>query len=242
MGVYDFVYGILAGIILACLNAVIQSSRTSAVRAAYSGEVVQSTVRRPPLIRDFLHGVASQIYVVKLGGFLFFGSIVHVEKTCRALIEGKAFTERPIRFLIFDLSHVYGLDYTAQQAFSRLGRLLGNKGVNMIFCGVARDSEIGRTLRAEGLWRDGGEVEVFEDLSVALEKCENELLEPYHERRAAHSQSGDTPKKPLGMLPHPFAMIQLTLCQQRFQNPKDHPCQQMLYLDRLAKGTCTQPQ
>lgn len=176
MGVYDFVAGILAGIVLACLNFVVQTSQKSAIRASYTGDYVQSTVRRHAVQRDFLNRVGHQVCVMKLAGYLFFGSIVRVEKKSRALIDEESWRHQPISYLIFDLQHVNGLDYSAAEAFTRLDRILARRGVQMIFSGVDKNQEVGKSLRGVGLWTDDSNVEFFETLNMGLEFCENELL------------------------------------------------------------------
>lgn len=185
MGVYDFVAGILVGIVLACLNFVVQTSRKSAIRATYSGETVESTVRRHPIQRHFLHEVGYQIYVTKLAGYLFFGSIVRVEKQSRALIEEEAFNRDPIRFLIFDLAHVNGIDFSAVEAFSRLERVLARRQVRMVISGVSKNSDVGKSLRSVGLWNDDSSVRFFETLNNGLEYCENELLKAFYSQKEA---------------------------------------------------------
>ncbi|CAI4216630.1 unnamed protein product [Parascedosporium putredinis] len=120
MGVYDFVVGIGIGILLAFVNLVTQTAAVPAVRAAYSGEVVTSTVRRNPSQSHYLKHVGRQIFIVKLTGYLFFGTIVSVEEKIRNLIDDRTFSERPIRFLVIDLWHVTGLDYSAGEAFNRI--------------------------------------------------------------------------------------------------------------------------
>ncbi len=116
MGIYDFVVGIFAGVGLAFISLVVQTSRVPAVRASYSGEIAGSTVRRNPAQYRYLRDVGQQIHVTKLAGYLFFGTIVSVEERIRALIEDEAFHQRPLRFLVFDLYHVTGLDYSAAEA------------------------------------------------------------------------------------------------------------------------------
>lgn len=192
MGVYDFVAGILVGIVLACLNFVVQTSRKSAIRASYSGEVVESTVRRHPIQRHFLHEVGYQIYVTKLAGFLFFGSIVRVEKQTRALIEEEAFNRDPIRYLIFDLAHVDGIDFSAAEAFSRMERVLARRQVKMIMSGVSKQSDVGKSLRSVGLWKDESSVRFFETLNNALEYSENELLRAFYTHKDAMDSWGST--------------------------------------------------
>jgi SulP family sulfate permease len=186
MGIHDFVVGVAVGIGLACLVYVVQTSRKPVVRAQFSGAIAESTVRRPARQRAYLHRVGAQIRVVKLGGYLFFGSIVDVEKTVRAMLDADAFTANPIRFLVLDFAHVTGIDFSAAEAFARINRLLHRRRVEMAFAGVDLQDEVGRGLQMDGLFIEvdaGGLDEepiappkVYEDLNGALEACENILL------------------------------------------------------------------
>lgn len=181
MGFYDFVAGIVLGIFLACLIFVVQTSRISAIRATYSGAIVESTVRRHPVHRRFLHQVGSQIQVTKLAGYLFFGTIVAVEKNIRDMIDGDGFYHQPIRYLILDFTHVGGLDFSAAEAFVRIKRILRSKRVEMILSGVGTNEEMYKSLTMVGLLDEqedstGPPPRVFEDLNQALEACENDLL------------------------------------------------------------------
>ncbi|KZL63159.1 sulfate transporter family protein [Colletotrichum incanum] len=204
MGIYDFVIGIGVGIILAFVSLIIQTSRVSAVRASYTGEIVGSTVRRNPSQHHYLQEVRRQIYIVKLTGFLFFGTVVSVEEKIRALIDDSAFTERPIKYLILDLYHVTGLDYSAGEAFNTISRLLDNKGIVLVLSGKDAESEVGRNLRAMGLGNDNIEVTLLPDLNSALESCENELLKTLYASqeelrkgsRHAPTANLDVPAKP----------------------------------------------
>jgi len=184
MGVHDFVVGIFVGIGLAFVSFVVQTSRVPAVRASYSGEIAGSTVRRNPAQSRYLREAGRQVHITKLAGYLFFGTIVSVEERIRRLIEEEAFNKRPIRFLIFDLYHVTGMDYSAAEAFNRLNRVFNKKGVTLVLSGVNIEGELGRTLLAVGLGQegeDGGDsVDMLTDLNSALESCENELLKTYY--------------------------------------------------------------
>ncbi|KAK1515387.1 cyclic nucleotide-binding domain-containing protein [Colletotrichum paranaense] len=197
MGIYDFVIGIGVGIILAFASLIIQTSRVSAVRASYTGEIVGSTVRRNPSQHHYLQEVRRQIYIVKLTGFLFFGTVVSVEEKIRALIDDSAFAERPIKYLVLDLYHVTGLDYSAGEAFNTISRLLDNKGIVMVLSGKDAESEVGRNLRAMGLGNEDNEsieVTLLPDLNSALESCENELLKTlYTSQEALHNGSRHAP-------------------------------------------------
>ncbi|GES60898.1 sulfate transporter family protein [Aspergillus terreus] len=185
MGAWDFVVGIFVGIILACLSFVVQTSRKSAIRATYSGKVASSTVRRPPIQQRFLKEAGQQTLIIKLGGYLFFGTIVDVENTMRGFIEEEAFNRRPIRFLILDFSRVYGLDFSAAEAFTRINRVLRKRHVQMTISGLDVEGEIGRSLQNVGLFEPENGVQLFEDLNSALEFCENNYLKVFYSYREA---------------------------------------------------------
>ncbi|KAB5536462.1 cyclic nucleotide-binding domain-containing protein [Coniochaeta sp. 2T2.1] len=189
MGIYDFVVGIGVGIILAFIALIFQTSRVSAVRATYSGEVVGSTVRRNHSQQDYLHRVGRQVYVIKLAGFLFFGTVHSVEGKIRALISDEVFNKRPIKYLVLDMCLVTGLDYSAGEAFNSISRLLDSKGILLVLSGVDTESVLGRNLRSVGLGEAGIDVVLLPDLNSALEYCENELLKTFYANQEARASS-----------------------------------------------------
>ncbi|KAF1840643.1 sulfate transporter family protein-like protein [Cucurbitaria berberidis CBS 394.84] len=186
MGVHDFVVGIFVGIVLACVSYVVQSSRHPAIRASYSGVVAESTVRRPPADTRYLNKVRGQVRVIKLGGFLFFGTIVSVEEYMRSLIEDDNYEKHPIGFIIVDFMHVNAVDFSSSEGFQRINRILNRKNVKMVLSGVSFANDVGQALQNVGLLdeEEGDDdcppPQVFEDLNTALESCENELLEVFH--------------------------------------------------------------
>ncbi|EEH08196.1 sulfate transporter [Histoplasma capsulatum G186AR] len=225
MGAWDFVIGIVIGIILACVNFVVQTAQKSAITATYSGQVAISTVRRHPLHVRFLKDAGKQTFVIKLAGFLFFGTIVSVENTVRGLIEEKTFKDQPIRFLILDLKHVNGLDFSAAEAFTRLNRILWKRRVQMIISSIDVEGEIGKSLQNVGLFEKENEVEIFESLNSALEYCENELLKVLYQRKDTMIGNGDhTPPQFLDVSrPQPHI-----LPDALFNSPRGH------YLHQVA--------
>ncbi|ETS64143.1 vacuole protein [Moesziomyces aphidis] len=177
MTYWDFVIGILAGIIIACCFFVVQTSRRKTVRAILDGSVARSTVRRHMTQRHFLDEVGTQTQIIKLQGFLFFGTINSVENLIRRALDIAAWNQNPIRFLIVDYTLVSGVDFSAAEAFLRINRLLMAKGVLLVFCGLNPDSDVGVALRSVDLWADRSEnLEVFANLNEALEWTENEYL------------------------------------------------------------------
>ncbi|KAK4129485.1 hypothetical protein N657DRAFT_561944 [Parathielavia appendiculata] len=210
MGTYDFVVGIGVGILLAFMSLTFQTSRVSAVRGSYSGDVVGSTVRRNPTQQHYLRQVGRQINIIKLSGYLFFGTIVGVEDRIRKLISDEEFSRRPIKFLVLDLWLVTGLDYSAAEVFNTISRLLNGKDIELVISGVDPEHGLGRNLRAVGLGEDGIEVKLLPELNSALEYCENELLktlfvnqEDSASTRTASTANLDVPNQPAPKLSTP---------------------------------------
>ncbi|KAI6127650.1 sulfate transporter family-domain-containing protein [Pisolithus croceorrhizus] len=175
MTVWDFVIGVLFGIIVSCIFFVVQNSRRRSIRACYSGNAAMSTVRRPAAHRAYIHEVSKQTRIIQLQGFLFFGTIVHVEEKLRSIVEDPNWRTDPVRFIIVDLTLVPGVDMSSAEAFVRVQRLLSAKGVLLVFCGAESESGVGKALANSRILEEKG-VEIFESLNDALEWTENEYL------------------------------------------------------------------
>jgi sulfate permease, SulP family len=198
MTVWDFVTGVFFGIVVSCFFFVVQNSQRRSVRALYTGESVVSTVRRPSIHREYIRDVARQTTIMRLQGpsashsprrprrsstflmhtsgwaltgFLFFGTITHVEETIRTLVDGAAWQRSPIRFLVLDFSLVAGVDMSAAEAFVRVHRILSTRGVVLCFCGIAAGSPVCSALASVGLLEAEG-VKLFASFNDALE-CES---------------------------------------------------------------------
>jgi SulP family sulfate permease len=101
-------------------------------------------------------------------GHLFFGTITHVEARIRQLLDVSSWQNSPVRFLLVDLSLVAGVDLSSAEAFVRVQRLLAARGVILVLCGFALDSDMGKALENVDLFRADG-VELFSYLNEALE-------------------------------------------------------------------------
>ncbi|KAK7680114.1 hypothetical protein QCA50_016839 [Cerrena zonata] len=181
MGVWDFVYGILVGILLACLSFVVEAARRSVVRGIYTGTVARSTVLRHPKQQEFLKDVGDQIVVIKLQGTVFFGSIGGVENAIRKRFDDDKFKKDPIKFLIIDMKGVSSIDFSAAEGFRRILNLTNEFGTQLVISSVVDDDDIVIALRDAGLWDTNNELDIqlFNTLNYALEWCENCFLKTY---------------------------------------------------------------
>lgn len=163
--VEGIVFGIVAGLAVFAVNY----ARTDVVRGQGSGLVYASNVLRPPAQTALLEEAAEAIHVVRLQGFLFFG-------TAHRLIEeigGQLAARRtvPLRFLVLDFSRVTGADSSALASFVRLMTEANNRGFEVLLAAVpdAVSSLIDTA-------RSGAQPRVFADLDHALEQAEEALL------------------------------------------------------------------
>ncbi|KAJ1652535.1 hypothetical protein IWQ61_007151 [Dispira simplex] len=191
-----FIEGIFVGILLACFFFVFLYSRRRSARAAYTGPTARSTVRRLYRQRRFLDQVGSQIQVLQLQGFMFFGTITSVEQTIRQYLCQRRWNMQPIRFLVLDIGLVTGVDFSAAEAFTRIKRLLRAREVYFVVCRVDFNNEVGKALRAAKVCGTSAQDDpytcVFSTLNEGLEWCENVLLETYYLQRSQPSYQDGT--------------------------------------------------
>jgi len=73
-----FLEGIAAGIFIAAILFVISYSRLNVVKSTLDGSIYHSKVDRPKIHRDMLHEHGSEIFIMSLQGFIFFGTVQNV--------------------------------------------------------------------------------------------------------------------------------------------------------------------
>jgi SulP family sulfate permease len=175
-----FLEGVAVGILASSVLFILEYSRVRVVKHALSGQHFHSNVDRadPQLAR--LHDLGSRILVLKLQGFIFFGTATRLLERVRGRLERR---EEPLRFLVLDFRLVSGLDSSAVMSFTKMKQLAESEGFQMVFTNLPtgpRDQ-----LAASELLPPAAEgVHVFEDCDRAVEWCENDLLhgaglEPY---------------------------------------------------------------
>jgi SulP family sulfate permease len=184
MGAWDFVYGILVGILLACVSFVIEAGSKSVISDVYTGEYARSIVVRHPKQLEFLKNVGKQICILKLSGSLFFGSIGGLEERIRNMFEVANYRKQPIKYLILDLNNVLTFDFSATEGFKRIRNLLMERNCYFILSSVKEDgkSNIVESLKFSGLWETEEhqeKIQMFNTLNSALEWCENRFLKNY---------------------------------------------------------------
>ncbi|ONH66904.1 putative sulfate transporter YvdB [Cyberlindnera fabianii] len=182
MGVYDFVIGIIVGILLAAFHFLFENANTPVLMASYTGEVARSTVVRHPLQQQFLKRIGKQIVVLKLQSFLFFGTSATIEKYIKSLFEDDRFSETPVRYLILDFKHVLHVDYSAAEGFGRIKNFMRDHKATLIFSLGGKDRKYLASLDKVGIFDDKeSDIEIHNNLNSSLESCENKFLAKYRD-------------------------------------------------------------
>ncbi|KAJ3254399.1 hypothetical protein HK103_007193 [Boothiomyces macroporosus] len=190
MGVVGFTEGIMVGILLACIFFVVMYSRRSIIRETFTGAQLRSNVHRLFRQQQFLDKVGSQIHIIKLQGFMFFGTVSQLDTHIKDIQQSNSKT----RFIILDFSLISGVDYSGLETFLRIKRHLSSTKTHLIFCGL---QSMENELRLSGIFdtdetMDTTFVHTFETLNNSLEWCENYLLSTYY-RKSVQSDPKSVP-------------------------------------------------
>jgi CRP-like cAMP-binding protein len=151
---------IILGIVLSAVTFSTKASRTNVVRFAVTRKAFQSKVIRSPWVEWKLQNLGDQVHVMKLQGFVFFGTASRLLARVQSMLGLRAQWKRPegqivdgkwtptwlnppeveaaheMRYLILDFEAVSDLDSTGMFAFTKLQRLTKAHGVIVLFTGL----------------------------------------------------------------------------------------------------------
>jgi SulP family sulfate permease len=161
--------GLELGLILAVILFAVNYGRIDLVREVPFGAAFRSNVDRPPGDRVILEGLAERVQILRLNGFVFFG-------TARGLLEriSRRAQAGPIRFLLLDLRRVTGVDASGVFAFRKIALLAEASGFEVVFADAS--DRVQSQVQRGGLVATDGVVRFQPDLDHALQRCEDDLL------------------------------------------------------------------
>ena len=168
-----FLEGVAAGVFIAAILFVISYSRINAIKNMLNGSIYHSNVDRPKVHRDLLHERGSEIFILRLQGYLFFGTIQNILERIRQRIQDK--NQAPLRYLILDFHRVTRVDSSAVFGITRLKQLTQANKVLMVWTHVAQD--IVNQMERGGLHDQHDDTFLIqESLDEGVEWCENKIL------------------------------------------------------------------
>ena len=160
--------GVALGLVLAVVLFAVNYGRIELVREVAFGQTYHSNVDRPPSERARLRSMGGDVQILRVNGFLFFGSANGLLERIRKRVEAG-----PLRFLVIDLRRVTGMDSSAVVAFVKVIGLAQAHGFELVLTGV---SEPVRKQLLRGGVSEGELVRFEPDLDRGLQRCEEVLL------------------------------------------------------------------
>ncbi|HEY5860000.1 MAG TPA: SulP family inorganic anion transporter [Actinomycetota bacterium] len=186
-----FLPGVVVGLVLAVVLFAISYGRVELVREVAFGETYRSNVDRPAAERAQLRTLGEQVQILRVNGFVFFGSTNGLLERIRHRIEAE-----PLAFLVIDLQRVTGVDSSAVAAFAKAMRLAEGGGFEIVFTGPS--DSVRAQLERGGVVPTEGTVGFEPDLDRGLQRCEDALLAA---ETPDHAAAGADQVEGLGDLP-----------------------------------------
>lgn len=183
--VRGYLEGIVVGLVLALFLLVFSYGRVDLVREVAFADPYRSNVDRSPAEREVLRERRDRVQILRMHGFVFFGSSARFLSRIRARLQAA-----PPRFLVIDLQRVTGIDTSAVAAFRKAARMTNAHGTELVLTGVIEPVRI--RLERGGVTEEPAGVRFEPDLDRGLEHCENALLDhaPIETRDATIGAAG----------------------------------------------------
>lgn len=167
-----FLVGVGVGLAAMLLLFVVNYSRVGVVHHAFSGAEMQSNVERSAHHRRRLRELGTQVFILELRGFLFFGTANALLGQIRARVTDASLPE--VRYVVLDFRRVTGLDSSAVLSFLRCRQMLESLDMQLVLTHLS--THMLRQFDKGGLSGKDATVRIFADLDSALESCEEALL------------------------------------------------------------------
>ena len=170
--------GVGLGLVLAVVLFVVEYSRASVVRHAFSGSSYRSNVDRPRLYQGLLRQKGDWLHILELQGYLFFGTAQGLLDLVRARIGAEA--KLSTRFVVLDFRRVRGMDASAALSFAKMVQFAQAQGFALVLTHLSPQSQ--RRLEREALPAgEGAAWRIFPDLDHGVEWCEEQMIGTFAE-------------------------------------------------------------
>ena len=177
-----FLQGVFVGLMCAIVLFVVNYSRINVVRYALDGGQLKSNVERSETQQRYLHATGSSTYILKLQGYLFFGTAAAL--VSRVEERMKDTTLPDLKSVLFDFSQVSDMDSSAALSFMSLAQEAVKSNRTLLLTGLTEPMQerlLGRWFNTE----TDGYVRLFPDIDRGLEWCEEQLLSEETDEQAS---------------------------------------------------------
>ncbi len=170
---FGFLQGIGMGVLIAAIIFVFAYSRIGIIGNVLNGRNFHGNVDRPKAHRDLLAQHGEEIYVLRLRGFIFFGTVQSILEKVRARLSDPSLPK--LCYLVLDFQRVTRLDSSAVFGITRLRQLTMANGVWMVWTQVS--PAIQQQLQRGGLVdQTDDSFIILPTLDHGMEWCENRIL------------------------------------------------------------------
>ncbi|HEX6399091.1 MAG TPA: cyclic nucleotide-binding domain-containing protein, partial [Actinomycetota bacterium] len=187
----------------------------------------------PATERAALRGLSDRVQILRVSGFVFFGSTNRLLERIAQRVEGT-----PPRSLVIDLWRVTGVDSSAVVSFVKMLRLAEASGVEVVFTGAS--DPVRQQLARGGVDETEGRVSFEPDLDRGLQRCEDALLSAsgLTEAEREHPAAAGPDDLPPGLAAH---LERVSVPEGTVLLHKDDPPGDVYVLEsgRLSVGTVT---
>jgi SulP family sulfate permease len=179
-----FLPGVVIGLVMAVVLLAVSYSRIELVREVAFGDTYRSNVDRPSAEREALRTMGEEVQVLRVNGFVFFGSANGLLERIRERVEAG-----PVRFMLLDLRRVTGVDSSAVVSFVKVVHLAEANRFELVLAGAS--DPVREQLERGGVVASEGVVRFEPDLDRGLQRCEDVLLEEAQVERLVRADPGD---------------------------------------------------
>ncbi len=172
VGTFGFLEGVGTGLAIAIVIFVVNYSRIDIVKDALTGSSYQSSTERPFEHRQLIKRLGEQIQILRLHGFVFFGTSQSLVKRVNDGLKDSG--HERLRYLILDFQHVTALDSSAAFSFVRLKQLADAHKFHLLLTEL--DNQTRTQLTRAGLREEDSWIHFFPSMDYGMEWCESKLL------------------------------------------------------------------
>lgn len=171
--------GIVIGIVATAALFAVEYARVSVVKYEVTGESYRSRVEQNPDDHAYLLRKGTQIHLLRLQGFIFFGSVDQLCRQVRGCFAADGAARG--RFLVLDCRDVTGFDSSALHGLTKIRRIVQERNGQLILS--ALKPALSERLRklVPGIL-DGPATLTFDDADAAITWCEDRILSEWSQR------------------------------------------------------------
>jgi len=164
--------GVIAGLILAVFVFVVSYSRVSVIKFALTGREYHSRVTRSPDEQQVLDTHGDELYIMKLEGFIFFGTANGIFERLREQVGLVSIYKT--KYCLFDFSKVTGIDSTGMLSFARMMQWSKEQEITLVMAGLSEEMQ--EQFADEESTLETGILEFSADADHGIEWCENKII------------------------------------------------------------------